>query len=582
MMLAVAPHITVFLIDDLGWNDVSMHGSEQIPTPNIDGLAADGIRLNNYYVNPVCSPTRASLMSGRSIIHHGIYTPYGTGNDASGLNLSYTTLPQHLKASYGYSTYMVGKWHLGIKSPSYLPSRRGFDRYFGYYEGVMDYWTHAASVSVDGQTGEISNLGLDLHLGGADFGITKGPDQPVYNTSGDYSTLMFARKASEWIEEHGQTRPKTPMFLYLAFQGAHSGDNEYVQAPAAYIERFDSISPQHTCGSWAKTRDGDCTLLAMRKSVAAAVSAVDDAVGDVVRSLHRAGMGETSLVVLSTDNGGPTDGADNNNMNNFPLRGCKGGYFEGGVRGVGLLHGYGLWKTGIVSEQLHHVNDWMPTLLSAAAAGVQAAEVAVAGQSNVGSTPHLLVLGASEPPMMIGDGIDNWAAFGSGAPSKRSEMVHVTQAAGSVLDSEALRVGDLKLLWHPAGTDCSKSHPGWYPPPGLEWDYANFTIKCSKPPTELDPCTAETPCLFNISADPCEHHNLASTRPADVKSLQARLSEYRATAVLSWNNFAEQDPRADSSHFGAIGEYRGVQSPWLTESEAATYYPTNYSGPGGV
>jgi arylsulfatase B len=90
-------------------NDVSMHGSPQIPTPKIDGLAASGIRLNKYYVNPVCSPTRASLMSGRSVIHHGVFTPYGMGIDSSGLNLTYTLLPEHLKAAHGYSTYMVGK-----------------------------------------------------------------------------------------------------------------------------------------------------------------------------------------------------------------------------------------------------------------------------------------------------------------------------------------------------------------------------------------------------------------------------------------------------------------------------------------
>ena len=87
-----------------------MHGSPQIPTPNIDSLAATGQRLNKYYVNPVCSPTRASLMSGRSVIHHGVYTPYGGGDDASGLNLTYTLLPSHLKQTYGYATYMVGKW----------------------------------------------------------------------------------------------------------------------------------------------------------------------------------------------------------------------------------------------------------------------------------------------------------------------------------------------------------------------------------------------------------------------------------------------------------------------------------------
>ena len=89
-----------------------MHGSHQIPTPVIDSLAKEGVRLNNYYVNPVCSPTRASLMTGRSVFHHGIFTPYGEGDDAEGLNLTYTLLPEHLKQQFGYKDYMVGKWHL--------------------------------------------------------------------------------------------------------------------------------------------------------------------------------------------------------------------------------------------------------------------------------------------------------------------------------------------------------------------------------------------------------------------------------------------------------------------------------------
>ena len=131
-----------FLADDLGWNDVGFHGSPQIPTPNIDALARAGIILDQYYVNPVCSPTRASLMSGRSMIHTGIQTPYHSGCDASGLNLTYTLLPQHLKARHNYTSFMVGKWHLGMKAAAYLPSARGFDRYMGYYTGCEDYWKH--------------------------------------------------------------------------------------------------------------------------------------------------------------------------------------------------------------------------------------------------------------------------------------------------------------------------------------------------------------------------------------------------------------------------------------------------------
>ena len=258
-------------------------------------------------------------------------------------------------------------------------------------------------------------------------------------------------------------------------------------------------------------------------------------------------------------------------MNNHPLRGCKGGYFDGGMRAVGLLHGAGLWRTGVVSDAMHHVNDWLPTLLSAAASAVAPTGEVVA---------HKLRLQASEPPMLMGDGIDNWAAFARGAPSQRTEMIHVTQATGSLLESEAMRVGHLKLLWHPAGTDCSTSHDGWYPPPGLPWDYANLTIRCGPPPSAPEPCTAVAPCLFNISADPCEFHNLATHMPEQVQKLSARLAEYRATAVLPWLNFAYTDPRADPSHFGPVGEYDGVQSPWLSEKEAAAYYPSNYSGPG--
>ena len=392
---------------------------------------------------------------------------------------------------------------------------------------------------------------------------------------------------------------------------APSGDNEFVQAPAAYISRLRPLAPMNeSCGSWSRTEHGACTKAAMRLSVAAAVSAVDDAIGDVVTSLRRAGMYRQSLIVLSTDNGGPTDGADHNNANNFPLRGCKGGYFDGGMRGVGLIHGIGLHARGVVSEAMHHVNDWMLTLLGAAKAGasgemaagsvvvegpgvlegpgvVEAPYRETAGGSAGGaladapSAGHVLELGPTEPPLLMGDGVDNWAVFSRGSPSNRDEMIHVTQAAGSVLEAEAIRVGPLKLLWHPAGTDCSVTHAGWYPPPLQKWDYASFTVKCEEPPATAFECTAAAPCLFNISADPCEHRNLALAMPRAVETLKARLSQYRATAVLPWLNFENHDPRADPRHFGPLGEYGGLIAPWLTEAQAAAFYPTNYTGPGG-
>eukprot|EP00930_Biecheleria_cincta_P031589 TRINITY_DN21928_c0_g1_i1.p1 TRINITY_DN21928_c0_g1~~TRINITY_DN21928_c0_g1_i1.p1 ORF type:complete len:612 (-),score=58.97 TRINITY_DN21928_c0_g1_i1:378-2213(-) len=565
----LAPHIMFFLIDDLGWNDVSMHGAQDIPTPNIDNLAAEGVRLNSYYVNPVCSPTRASLMSGRSVIHHGISRPFPSGNDAEGLNLSYTLLPAHLKTSYNYSTYMVGKWHLGMKTADYLPSHRGFDRFFGYYSGVMDYWTHGMSGPYP-QSG-----GLDLHEGGADFQAGEWPsgmlDDPIYNTTGDYSTLMFARKAAAWIGQHAQERPQKPMFMYFAFQGCHSGDNSFVQAPNVYMKRFEQLAPGETCGSWTVPLTGKCTKAAMRKSVAACVAVVDDAIGDVVTALKRAGMYEDTLIVLSTDNGGPTDGADNNNMNNFPLRGCKGGYFDGGMRAVGLIHGAGLKKTGYVSQHLHHVVDWVPTLLTAAKQGVL----------NDRTAHHDMTYAEGERHFLPGDGIDNWDALSTGTPSKRSEIIHVVQADGSVEQSHALRQGDMKILWHPGLSDCGATHFGWYPPPNRAPGYANFTIRCPNPPMVPDTCTEQKPCLFNISSDPCEHENLASKRPDLVKSMIATINEYREHTVLPWRNFAHENPAADPIKHGPDTDgYQGLYGPWLTRQQEKHFYPTNYAGPG--
>lgn len=310
----------------------------------------------------------------------------------------------------------------------------------------------------------------------------------------------------------------------------------------------------------------------MRKSQAGCVAAVDDAVADVVVSLRSAGMYDNTLIVLSTDNGGPTDGADNNNMNNFPLRGCKGGYFDGGMRGVGLIHGVGLKKRGYVSEHLHHVVDWLPTLLTAAKQGAL----------NDSTANHAVELKDGERPFLPGDGIDNWEALSTGAVSARTEIIHVVQAEGSVLQSHALRQGDMKILWHPAGTDCSKSHPGWYPPPNRSPGYANFTIKCSDPPTTLDACTEEEPCLFNISADPCEHKSIASQNQGMVKAMVSKLAEYRQHAILPWLNFVHKDSAAAApeKHGPDTDGYQGVFAPWLTSSEQAKFYPSNYTGPG--
>ncbi len=467
-----------------------------------------------------------------------------------------------------------------MKTKDYLPSSRGFSKYYGYYLGCTDYWKHY------GDLGDGGEIAVELHQGGTGLGLAPGHDVPLYNTSGNYSTSLYADIAARWIREHDQT---SPMFMYLAFQGAHSANNKFVQAPADILARpeIHAISPDNTCGQWETPQTGNCDKQAMRKTIAATVVAVDEAVAVVEQALADVGMWENTLVIFSTDNGGPTDGTNNNMMNNFPLRSGKGETFEGGIRAAGFVHGAGLADAvkGTVSHQLHHVSDWFKTLLSAAQ------------KDRPPSPSPLPSLKPGERPFLDGDGLDNWAALSQGGASARDEIFIAAQAEGSKLKAHALRRGDgMKLLWHPS---LLYDMPGWYPPPGKAWDYANFTVKCPKPPSDTagragGACdSAAAPCLFNLTADPCEHNNVASEHPGIVASMQARIQELKATTVLTWVNFEKSDAASDPSNFGPTTPitpdpqpdegphvYQGVWKPWLSSNEDSRLYPSWYTGPG--
>jgi arylsulfatase B len=200
--------------------------------------------------------------------------------------------------------------------------------------------------------------------------------------------------------------------------------------------------------------------------------------------------------------------------------------FEGGVRGVGVVYGRPLSKVGYVNTALFHVSDWMPTLLAAASEG--APTTTWADWSAVDGVPW-----------KDGDGVNNWHALSHDTQSTRNEIAHAAQAEGSLLHAWALRLGDMKLIYGNNGSVNGNQLPLWYPPPGLSWNYSSsLTVHCAKPPTTLEragACTNETaPCLFNISADPCEHINLAEQMPDIVSQLMVRLRVYQRTTVLTW------------------------------------------------
>lgn len=337
---ATPPNIIFILADDLGWHDVGFSGSG-IDTPHIDGLLANGVRLSHYYGQPVCTPSRTAITTGRFPIAYGMqsYVLDPTGVDY-GLNLNETTLAQLLRDRGGYATAHIGKHHMGEAMWEQTPTFRGYDYFHGYYSGGQDYFTHAESGAIDFRIDDGPRCGANCSV--VDWGST-----------GVYSAEVYGMAAADRIAKHAAAYPagEKPLFMYLATQSVHSP----AQVPAHYIP-----SP--------------CPWTAKRCTFAGMIRALDAVVGNVTSALAAAGMADDTLLIFVADNGGPTPddgGGDSIGSTNWPLRGGKHGVFEGGVRLTSVVSGPlvspppGVARGGNLTGLMHHV-DWFPTLLEAA------------------------------------------------------------------------------------------------------------------------------------------------------------------------------------------------------------------------
>jgi arylsulfatase A-like enzyme len=310
---AKPPHVVFFLADDLGWSDVGFHGGE-IRTPNIDRLAAGGARLEAFYVQPVCSPTRAALMTGRYPMRMGLQVGVIRPHAQYGLPLEERMLPQALRDA-GYTTAICGKWHLGLHEPAYLPTHRGFDHQYGHYVGALDYFTHER----DG--------GFDWHR-----------NDKVCRDEG-YTTVLLGDEAVRIVEQHD---PARPLFLYVPFNAPHTP----LQALDEHLKLYDHIADPK------------------RRKYAAMVHCVDEQIGRIVAATEKRGMTEDTLFIFSSDNGGPIQlGATNGK-----LRAGKGTLYEGGVRVTALANWPAQIQPGTVVNAPLHIVDWYPTLLNLARA----------------------------------------------------------------------------------------------------------------------------------------------------------------------------------------------------------------------
>lgn len=321
------PNILFIVADDVGWKDVGFRGSD-ISTPNLDRLAGGGARLDQFYAMPMCTPTRACLMTGRYPFRYGLQTGVIPAAGTYGLSTDERTLPQALKDA-GYSTAIVGKWHLGHGDKKFWPQQRGFDHQYGPLIGEIDYFTHEAHGVVDWyRNGE------------------------VVKEEG-YSTTLLGDDAVKLIKAHDTAKP---LYLYLAFNAAHTP----YQAPEEYLKKY------------AKIEDPS------RRAYAGSITAMDDQIGRVVEALESKHMLDNTLIVFTSDNGGTRNPmftgaiADVSKTripcDNGPLREGKGSNYEGGTRVVAFANWPGHIKPGSTVEGMIHAVDWYPTLLAIAGA----------------------------------------------------------------------------------------------------------------------------------------------------------------------------------------------------------------------
>ena len=359
----VQPHIVYFLADDLGWNDVGYHGSI-FQTPTMDQLASEGVKLERFYMNPVCTPSRAALLSGRYVAHTGLQHNQIFVYQPNGLSLNCTLLPQALR-EYGYRNYMVGKWHLGFYKQEYTPEKRGFDKFFGIYPGAAHHYTR-----MDPQYDKYYSL------------IENG--QPYWDNT-TYDTHLYVHKATEYIEEHLNKHPEKPMFMYVSFQAIH----QPFQVPDHYSDRYQNITQNK-----------------QKRILGGMTTAMDEGIRNITNVLKKHGIWENTVTFFSTDNGGYQPFGSSN----YPLSGGKDTLFEGGIRGPAFVRGKGI-RPGRVSNSLMHITDIYPTVLS------------LARPHNHLQTENYTLTSSLKEYIKTLDGFNMWGTISEDGPNPRKEAL---------------------------------------------------------------------------------------------------------------------------------------------------------------
>ena len=542
-------------MDDTGYNDIGYNNrtsgvsnSSRIRTPHIDALADGGVKLGQYYAQPICTPSRAAFMTGRYPHRYGV-TGYTISAVAPwGIPIAEAFLPEFLQDA-GYVTACYGKWHLGFFKEQYLPSARGCDSSAGLYNAQGDHFEHVIDNGYDWQVDE----------------------KPALEFRGNYSGDLVRDHAVAFIRQRAASRAANPFFMYVAFQEAHSP----FQVPQAFKDLYPELSSTPS-----------------RQALAGMVSHNDAMIGDIYDALVQTAQLPRTIIVFSADNGGPGGQEDVPRPSqfddavlerNWPFRGQKHEVYEGGVRVAGWVHSPLLPEAlvGTTQDALFHITDWLPTLISATGA-------------SLASRAHL--------PL---DGVDQWACLrGDATACARDEVLlnfntvcdNVLPARGPIRSlpeqgetaaeaaeaTEAAEAAEAaaQLILHTFTDDAPyySAAPRAYntecpaPKAALRVGSLKLLAECFDAASASFIGRLE---LYNVSSDPAEATDLAAALPDEVARLSARLREHGLEAIKV-APLSDAPPWQGADYFCAacpVGAPKGADKVWVPWCESPTGKP---------